>query len=243
MKKRQSCSLSDMKIEESIKTASGLYTVAEAATYARMHVQTLNNWLFGGTAHDPLRGSQIPKEEGKFLTFIEFIEALAIRNLRANYNISFQKIRAAVNEAKTKYNVDYPFANRFHKTYLIGKDLHIILAGEENPIQLTGKEKGQESIRACLEQFMHDLEWNPNNVAAAYIAYRYPAKDRSVIIKMRPNQFFGAPIVEGTGYTAETLWKAALAEGSEQKAAEYYEVDTDSVVAACRYCEELTLAA
>src|SRR5437773_5727084 len=130
-----------MKLEESIRTASGLYTVAEAAAYARMHVQTLKNWLYGGTAHDPLRQSQIPKAEGRFLTFIEFVEALAIRNLRANYHISFQKIRSAVNEAKSKYGVEYPFANKSHKTYLIGKDLHIVLAGEKHPIQLTGKEK------------------------------------------------------------------------------------------------------
>ena len=233
-----------MKLEETVRTASGLYTVAEAAVYARMHPVTLGTWLYGNTTHAPLRQAQISKEEGgKFLTFIEFVEALAIRNLRKNYGVSFQRIREAIVEAKNKYGVDYPFANKDHKTYRVGRDLHILLKGEQHPIQLTGKEKGQESIRPCLEPFMHDLEWDARNTAAAYIAYRYPVQDRSIIIKMRPNLCFGAPIVEGTGYTAETLWKAALAEGSEQKVAEYYEVDCDSVVAACRYCEELEMAA
>jgi len=232
-----------MKIEDSVRTASGLYTVVEAAAYARMHVQTLNTWPHGGTARLPLRGSLIPKDEGRYLTFVEFVEALAIPNLRVNYKVSLQRIRQAINEAKEKYQIEYPFANKFHKTFLIGSDLHIILAGEQNPVQLSGRERGQESLRACLEQFMHDLEWDSQNSAAAYVAYRYPAKDRNITIKMRPSLCFGAPVVDGTGYTAETLWKAALAEGSEQKAAGYYEVDEESVIAACRYCEELNLAA
>lgn len=233
-----------MKIEESVRSASGLYTVSEAATYARMHVRTLSNWLYGGTSVDALRRTQIPRTEGRFLTFIEFVEALAIRNLRANYGVSFQKIRQGVNEAKEKFGIECPFADRFHKTYLVGEDLHIILRGEENPIQLTGREKGQESLRVCLEQFMHDLEWDAKNVASAYIAYRYPIQDGNpIMIKMRPTLYFGAPIVEGRGHTAETLWRAALAEGSEPKVAEYYEVDVNAVIAACRYCEEIKQAA
>jgi uncharacterized protein (DUF433 family) len=232
-----------MKIEDSIKSATGLYTVTEAATYARMHPRTLSTWLYGGGGVSPLRQTAIPKEEGRFLTFIEFVEALAIRNLRVNYDISFQKIRQAVNEAKNQYGIEYPFANKEHKTFLIGRELHIVLAGEQNPVQLTGKEKRQESMKACLEQFMHDLEWDHNDMASAYVAYRYPGRNRNIFIKMRPSLYFGAPIVEGTGHTAETLWRAALAEGSEARVAEFYEVDVESVIAACRYCEEIKQAA
>ena len=56
---------------------------------------------------------------------------------------------------------------------------------------------------------------------------------------MDPRYCFGDPVVEGTGYRAETLWRAALAEGSESKAAEFYEVDKNAVIAACRYCGDL----
>lgn len=232
-----------MKIEETVSASSGLYTMAEAAMYARIHPKTLNNWLYGNKGRGALRQSIIPKDEGKFLTFLEFVEALAIRNLRKNYNVPLQRIRDAIEHAKRAYNIDYPFANRDHQTFRIGNDLHIILKGEETLIQLSGKGKGQESMRPCLEQFMYDLEWDESAMACAYVAYRYSADKRNIKITMRPTQYFGTPIVEGTGYSALTLWEAALAEGSEKKVAEYYEIDTDSVIAACRYCEGLQMAA
>jgi uncharacterized protein (DUF433 family) len=91
---------------------------------------------------------------------------------------------------------------------------------------------------------MRDLEWdNETQRAAAYVAYRYPNPGPNITIRMRPNHYFGAPVVDRTGYTAETLWRAAVAEGSFAKVAEYYEVGETSVMAACRYCEELQLAA
>jgi uncharacterized protein (DUF433 family) len=232
-----------MILEESVRTAAGLYTLKEAADYARMHHRTLAGWMYGGTSISQLRPPQIPLTEGKYLTFVEFVEALAIRNLRVNYDVPFQKIRQAVNEAKEKYGVEYPFSNKTHKTFLIKPDLHIRLGGGDL-VQLSGKDRGQTSMKVCLEQFMHDLEWDATETANGYIAYRYPVQDQDpVIIKMRPGIYFGAPVVEGTGHTADTLWKAALAEGSMEKVAEYYEVNANSVIAACRYCEEIKQAA
>jgi len=230
---------------DTVRNSSGLYTIAEAARYAKMPQPTLSCWLYGNKVRPALRGATIPKEEGKFITFMEFVEALAVRSLRANYAVPLQRIREALDEAKKKFGVDYPFANKKHKTFLIGKDLHILLQGNENLVQLCGKEKGQQSFKPCLEQFMNDLTFDEKDVAVAYTAYRYvtPQAQRQVSITLKPTYCFGDPTVEGTGYRAETLWRAALAEGSEQKAAEYYEVDTDSVVAACRYCEEIEMAA
>lgn len=234
-----------MRLEETVKSVSGLYTVSEAALFARMPAVTLRNWLFGSKSQSSLRRSIIPKEEGRFLTFLEFVEALAIRTLRNSYNISLQRIRTAIDEAKETYNIPYPFANKAHKTVLIGGELHIFIGEAQNPVQLTGKGRKQQSFKPCIEQFMRDLEFDENDIAKAYIAYRYPVPNegRTVNVSMNPRFCFGEPIVQGTGHRAETLWRAALAEGSEEKVAEYYEVDLASVVAACRYCEDLKMAA
>jgi uncharacterized protein (DUF433 family) len=103
---------------------------------------------------------------------------------------------------------------------------------------------GQEGMTVCLQQYMHDFEWDAADSLKAYVAYRHPVNGQRIInVKMNPAICFGAPLVGDTGYTAETLWRAALAEGSEQKTAEYYEVEREAVVAACRYCEEIRLAA
>jgi uncharacterized protein (DUF433 family) len=234
-----------MRIIETVRSSGGLYTIPEAAKYARMPTATLTYWLYGDRVHTALRRAQIDTDEGRYLTFLEFAEALAIRDLRANHHVSLPKIRQAIDEAKTTYKIDYPFANKKHRTYLIGKDLHITVTDELDLVQISGKGRGQKQMRPCLEQFMRDLEFDEKDTASAYTAYRWtPRKGKKeIIIRMNPAYCFGEPVVVGTGYRARTLWKAAVAEGSEKKAAENYDVDVDSVIAASRYCVEIEKAA
>jgi len=240
--KRQSEKNTGMRLADTARSASGLYTVSEAALYAKMSPITLGQWLYGNKTHSPLRETIIPKDEGKFITFMEFVEALAIRTLRGSYGISLQKIRGALDEAKKTYQIDYPFSQKNHQTVICGTDLHVFINGAPNPVQLSGNGKRQQSFRPCIEQFMRDLKFNDKETAMAYVAYRYPVLNEPTIeVTMDPRYCFGDPVVEG--YRAETLWRAALAEGSEERASEYYEVNLNAVVAACRYCEEIKMAA
>jgi uncharacterized protein (DUF433 family) len=234
-----------MRLEDTVRRATGLYTVAEAATYAKIPINTLGYWLYGDRNHPALRGALIGKDEGRFLTFLEFVEALAVRTLRHTYRLPLQQICTALEIAKKEYHIEYPFADKEHKSAICGKDLLIYFKDTENPTQLTGKAKRQQSFQPCVEPFMRDLVFDDRRTAQAYIAYRYPVPNEQTTINiiMNPRYCFGDPVVEGTGYRAETLWKAAVAEGSEEKAAEYYEVKANEVIAACRYCDEIQMPA
>ena len=225
-----------MRIEETIKNASGLYSIGEASQFSGVHPAKLRYWIFGTTSQSPLRESAITKEEGKFLTFYEFIEALAIKSLRIAGKASLQKIRAAITEASDKYGIKYPFAQKDHKTVLIGGEFHIFLEGD-GPTGLTGKDKRQKSFKPCLEPFMDGLKFDDKKMASEYIAYRFGAGDK--VITMNPRFCFGEPMVSNTGYTAETLYKAAIAEGSIDRAAKCYDVDREFIVEACQYWERL----
>jgi uncharacterized protein (DUF433 family) len=245
MTKQRVNRLAGLKIEDAVKESRGLYTVVEVARYARMSVPRLNYWLYGDRAHSALHPPKILRTEGKWLTFLEFVEVLAVRTLRNQYHFSFQKIRAAVKEARETYGVEYPFANKDHQTFIVGNDLHIQLMGAPSPVGLTGKDKKQQSLRPCIEPFMDFLEFDEKKTAMAFIAYRYPIPNEgaTVNIRMDPRYCFGEPVVQGTGYSADTLWRAALAEGSMAKAAEYYEVTVHDVQAACNYCAEIGMGA
>ena len=158
-----------------------------------------------------------------------------------DYNVSFQKIREAVKNAKERYGVDHPFAHEKHKTVLIGNDLHIFL-GEDanNPVQITGRLIGQKSMKPCIEAYIRDLEFDLKGIARLYTAFRY--KDQEVILS--PKFHFGEPAIRESGYTAQTLYRAAIAEGSLEEAAKVYEVSVNAVDAAYRYCNtELAQAA
>ena len=210
----------------------GVYTLAEAARYARMPQTTLNRWFFGGGERAPLREAGIAAGGGKNITFVDFVEAMAIRSLRADHDVPLQKIKEAIRNARNTYGIEHPFAHREHKTVLVGKDLHIFLKEDPaNPVGLTGKDLGQKSMKPCIEAYMTDLEFDDQGLARLYRAYAWQGQ----AVVMNPKLHFGEPTLAGTGYTAETLWRAAVAEGSISRAAEIYEVPEATVEAAYRY--------
>jgi uncharacterized protein (DUF433 family) len=220
---------------------TGIYSIPEAARYAKMHQSSLRNWFAGGVNRPPLRPSEIDSPDFKAISFLDLIEAVAIRSFRVDYNISFQKIREAIKNAKEKYGIEHPFAHERHKTVVVGRDLHIFLPEDAvNPVQLTGKMTGQKSMKPCIEAYMKDLEFDLHGMARLYTAFRY--RNQEVILN--PKFHFGEPAIRENGHTAQTLYQAAIAEGSFERAAELYEVSVDAVDAAYRYCNaELGLAA
>jgi uncharacterized protein (DUF433 family) len=220
---------------------TGLYSIPEAARYAKMHQNSLRNWFAAGKDRLPLRESEIDSAGFKAITFLDLIEAVAIRSFRKDYNISFQKIREALKTAHDQYGIEHPFAHKEHKTVVVGTDLHIFLPEDaNNPVQITGKMIGQKSMKPCIEAYMKDLEFDLGGLAKLYTAFRFKTQE----VVLNPKFHFGEPIVRENGYTAQTLYRAAVAEGTLEKAAEIYEVSVESVDAAYRYCNnELDLAA
>ncbi len=219
----------------------GVYTAAEAARYAKIPIATLNAWFFGTKKRQPLRRGAIHDDGTKAITFVEFVEALAIRALRIDHKISLQKIREAITTAKNEYGIDHPFAHRDHRTVLINQDLHIFVdQNDGNPTGLTGRDKGQKSFTPCIEAYMKNLEFDENGLASIYTAYTH----NNTHVVLNPALQFGQPVVAESGYSAETLWRAAVTEGDFARAAQIYEVSSEAVEAAYRYCNsELGMAA
>ncbi len=93
----------------------GAYSVAEAARYARMPKATLNRWFFGTKAVEPMSRSRILDDHSKRISFTDFVEALAIRSLRADHGVPLQKIKEAIRNAKEHYKIEHPFARKDHR--------------------------------------------------------------------------------------------------------------------------------
>ena len=222
-------------------SGAGVYSIPEAARYAKINQATLRNWFGGTKDHAALRETEIESPDFRAITFLEFVEAVAIRSLRVDYKVPLQTIRQAIKNAFDKYNVAHPFAHRDHRTALIGKEVHIFLPEDsKNPVQLTGRAVGQKSFRHCIEAYMKELEFDASGLARLYRAFNFKGQD----IVMNPAVHFGEPIVQAHGHTAQTLYRAAVAEGSIERAASIYEVPIEAVEAAYRYCNhELGAAA
>lgn len=222
-------------------TGRGVYSISQAARYARMPVATVRSWFFPTEGRQGLRRGDIDSPDHKALSFYDFVEALAVRTLRVDQKVSLKTIRQAIDFAQTQYGKEHIFARESHRTLLDQRrQLHIILEGEEHPIAISGKEAGQQSFQTCVEMYMKDLQFNQDGLAELYTAFRFG--DQAVI--MNPAFSFGEPVMQDSGYPADVLWRAVIAEGSVERAAALYDASPASVEAAYRYCNgELGMAA
>jgi hypothetical protein len=228
----------------------GLYTPAEAAFYARIRTQLMTSWLYGGKNRQPVVEPQRGPEV-RDVSFLDFVQALAIRAIRRDYRISLQKIRGAVEFAKAHYGESHPLATR-HKTFLFDRNsaknekpddedsrYELVINLEENGkteslVQLTGHKAGNRLIGEIVELFLKDVSFDGSGRAAEYRAFAYG----DLAVTMNPHRHFGEPLLP-SGYPAQTLWEAVPIEGSIEAAAKAYGIDATEVELACRYLDFL----
>jgi len=214
----------------------GIFTAAEVALFAKLHRSTVQRWFFSnhmGRAVLPPSGM-----DSKTLSFLDLVQALAVRAIRREQNVPLPKIREAVQRAEASYGLTHIFA-RPHQTALFMGEIFIYPEGHEAPIQLTGKRPHQLAIRQLVEPYQRDLAFDASGLARLFTAYRFA--DQAVIID--PAIRFGEPFVKSCGYSARTLYEAVLSEGGVPQAARAFAVDEAAVEVAFRYYDSLPLAA
>lgn len=224
-------------IEDMVGGGTGLYTLRETAKYARMSHTTLSRWLKGSSSCERV----FPLEETKIITFADFMQVLAVRNLRVLYNVPLQKIREAVDRASKEYGIDYPFARK-HTTYLFDRDIWIKPEGVKESdflVQVSGKSHGQPALTPVIERFLVDVFYDEKTG----LANRYKAFERNNHqIVMNPKVRFGEPILDNSGYTPGAIFEAAKTEGSVEAAARMYGLSREQVEVCIDYFDYLHAA-
>ncbi len=74
----------------------GLYTPAEAAHYARVPTALMVRWIHGNKQGDAVVTAELPNDIEKTVTFVDFVQSLAIRAIRLHHRVPLQKIREAI---------------------------------------------------------------------------------------------------------------------------------------------------
>lgn len=194
----------------------------------------MTRWLHGGNGSEQVLRSQLSVGDERIITFLDFVQALAVHDIRNQKKISLQKIREAIRLAEDKYHIEYPLARR-HTTYLLGDDIYIQPEGCKDLVQVTGRQKHQMTMKKVVEIYLVDLTFGEDGLAVAYDAFKW----HGIPIRMNPKHRFGEPMVTTCGYTAQSLWEAAKTEGSIEAAAEAYGVEPADVEAAFRYYDFL----
>ncbi|MBN2447218.1 MAG: hypothetical protein JXO22_10855 [Phycisphaerae bacterium] len=215
----------------------GIYTPAEAAHYARVTTQMMTRWIHGTRTAAAVVCAQLPDDDERTVTFLDFVQALTIRAIRRERNVPLQKIREAVATATEHYNVPYPFAVQ-HRTFLYDNDIHIELPtkspGHQTVTQISGQLKGQTLIREIAEPHLEDLSFS-GGLASCYKAFEAQGRN----ITLDPTRRFGQPMVDNCDYSVAALLHAYQTEGSVRAAAEALGVSNDDVLMAIRYDDHL----
>jgi hypothetical protein len=208
---------------------SGIYNINEAATYARVKPQMMTRWLFGSTKGKPVIAPQFPSDD-KLVSFLDFVQALAIREIRLQKQVPLSKFRQAIRIIKDKFDVDFPFARRHH-TFLLNRDL-VIQPAEKEFIQVTGFTPGQRLFQ-FVEIYLQSLDFGPDGLASAYHIYKVGDVD----IVMKPGLRFGEPILP-SGYSAMAIWESINSEGSIPDAARVNGICVKEAEAAYKFVVE-----
>ena len=178
-------------------------------------------------------------EDSKVITFLDFVQVLAVRNVRIQYpRVSLQKIRDAIQNASEQYDITYPLARK-HTTFIFDENIWIKL--EDKALrQVSGKGHGQVGMTPVIERFCADISFDVDTgFADAFTPFR---RDELKIV-MNPKFRFGEPILEGCGCTPFALADAAKTEGSQEEAARMYGVTVEQVNFCIDYLDSLELAA
>lgn len=219
----------------------GAYTPAEAAFYARVKTQTLNRWLFGDGRGQSVVVPEVGEpDDEKIVTFLDFVQALAIRAIRSRHKITLTRIRQAV-EIAQENNIQYPFAVA-HTTYLFSDQQDqghgdIVLEIDGKLLQASGTHRKNYVMREIAELYMCDLHFDEQTG----LANKYDAwvdQERGKIV-MDPRVRFGEPYLETCGHTAETLWDAYQVEGGITPAARAFDVEDSDIELALLFYDHL----
>lgn len=213
----------------------GIYTLEQTAHLSRLSPRILRRWLDGGVGREPALLRHMPKNEAQVFSFVDLVQALAIRALRKERRLSLQKIRDTINRAK-ELGIEYPFARK-HQTYLFADEVVLEVAG--TLVTVTGQHNRQQLIRPIVELYLDDLSYDESGLANEYVPQREGDREGDRKIVIRPTLKFGAPVVMPCGYTVSALINAVDSEGSILDAADAFGVEEDDVKFALRYDDML----
>ncbi len=217
----------------------GMYSVAEAAMYARVNNQTFGRWVFGNSKGLPVIEPQFGLGPEKTVSFIDFIQTLAIREIRRQQVVSVQKIREAIATARSSYGIEYPFAMR-HATYLSQINGEILIRLKETHdefVQVTGKGKHQMHFR-FVEDYLRKIEFDDENGLARRYKIFSSSHDKPVPIIMDPAIRFGEPMLP-SGYSAMSIKEAIEVEGGINEVADIYGLPIAEVETAYEFFDYL----
>lgn len=214
----------------------GVYTPDHAARLLGLRADMIVRWVYGTNVRDAAVVPEHPKHAGDLITFVDLVQAMAIRDIRNQRRLSLQKIRMTV-EAARRRGVMFPFARR-HTTYVFSDDV-VLRLNDGRLMQVTGKYHDNDLMEPLVEEYLNDIGFDDHGLADRYTPLEHGFRK----VVLTPHLNYGAPTVVPCGYSVATLVDAFCGEGDIDAAASVCNVNPNDVTIALEYEERLKPAA
>ncbi len=212
-----------------------LYTIGEAARFAKVTPETVRRWLFGTVDQAPVLNYG-PDREKYVVSFLELVELVIARRFRRR-NVRIERIREGHDYARTELGIPYPFAWQ-NLAVQGGRILREFQ--EKNPgSPLVELNEGQQATLPgmVLVEF-EALEWADDEFAERW----FPC-GKQVPIVIDPQVGAGAPTVVGRRLTVQSIYKRRKAGYSMTRIAKDTGMRVDDVDQILLYANDVRMAA
>ena len=210
----------------------GVYTVPEAARLTRVPAPRIRHWVFGKGGQAALHPELPPQDGQEAIGFLNLIEVLFLRELRAQ-GVSFGAIRKAAIIAQALLKRPHPFANRKLYFHTDGKNHLLQVISDTDDKSLIDLASGNGAWLQVLERsFTRSIRFEGIDGNAS-LWQPDPEASRVVV---NPQRQFGRPIDNETGVPTDVLADALRAEnGNAARVAKWWNVPVEAVDQAAEF--------
>jgi len=199
------------------------YTLSEASHYLLIPIATLRSWVVG--RYYPVRKGRgffkppilVPQKNPIMLSFVNLIEAHVLDAVRREFNVTFPRVRSAINYLRREFKSNHPMAEQRIETD--GRDLFVRSFGK----LIAASREGQLAMPELIESYLRRIEWDEYGLARRLYPFtrkRHPDEPKVIVID--PRISFGRPVLAGTGIrTAIVAERYKAGESIEELAKDY----------------------
>ena len=218
-----------MRSPDDARTTS-LYTTAEAARLAETTTATVVRWFRGHRAAPPLFADRRPDQATFHLSFLELVELIVARRLRA-CGLSVEQLRQSREFARERWGVEHPFAElRLNTLGCDDSNASSPVHDDEWPTSLPPLPK----FSALVTQAIEYDDCAQDAAAGTWARRLFPAGD-SAPLMIDPRFAGGAVTFLNRGLLLETIVNRWRADESIAFIASDFDLDESDVEAALRY--------
>lgn len=223
----------DLLTSENGLRTQPMYTFGEVARMSGVSASTVRNWIRGYSNRDiqvqPLFDSG---REEPMVSFLQLVEILVAGRFRKLHRVKFSVVKRAYENARSFYNVEYPFANL--RLQAIGGHIIQVLSHDVSELSFQAIDMPEQwTIPGLVSEVIDQLEYE-HDLAARW----YPV-GKSVPIVVDPRISSGVPTFKGRGVTIKTIrnrWKSGQ---NIDFIAKDFEIDPSLIETTLRYADQI----